>query len=42
MFGCREREKKIREKGEKVRKAGELKASPVNLINLLKVDFTGA
>ena len=38
VFGCPESAKKMREKGEKVRKAGELKASPVNFIDLLKVD----
>ena len=32
VFGYPESAKKMREKGEKVRKAGELKASPVNLL----------
>ena len=33
VLGCLESAKKMREKGEKVRKAGELKASPVNFID---------
>ena len=33
VFGCPESAKKMREKGEKVRKAGELKASHVNFID---------
>ena len=33
VFGYLENAKKMREKGKKVRKAGELKASPVNFID---------
>ena len=33
VFGCPEIAKKMREKGEKVRKAEELKASPFNFID---------
>ena len=36
VFGCPESAKKMRENEEKVRKAGELKASLVNFIDSLK------